>query len=316
MSRIDIVTLDVDGVRALLDRAAAEGWNPGLGDAEAFHAADPDGFLARRVDGAFAAGISVVRQDAAHGFLGLYIAAPEARGRGHGLGLWREALERAEARGLVSIGLDGVVEQQANYRRSGFAFAHRNLRYRGDASALSGAVGVDHALEVRAVAAADAEGLVALDGEIGEIPRAAFLAVWLRGEATRTSLVAFAAGARVEPKEAREGGADTLPARPGASAPAGFGTVRRCRDGHKIGPLIARTPDVARRLLGALAARAAADDPGGALVVDVPEPNVAAVAALEKAGFARVFETARMYRGPAPAIDTARLWGVGTLELG
>ena len=166
---------------------------------------------------------------------------------------------------------------------------------------------------MRAVAAADAEGLVALDGEIGGVPRAAFLAAWLRGEATRASLVAFAAGARVEPTE---GGTDTLPARPGASAPAGFGTVRRCRDGHKIGPLVARTPDVARRLLGALAARAAADDPGGALVVDVPEPNVAAVAALEEAGFARVFETARMYRGPAPAIDTARLWGVGTLELG
>ena len=34
-----------------LDWAAAEGWNPGLHDAAAFHAADPEGFLIGLLDG-------------------------------------------------------------------------------------------------------------------------------------------------------------------------------------------------------------------------------------------------------------------------
>ena len=33
-----------------LDWAAAEGWNPGLHDADSFHAADPGGFLVGLVD--------------------------------------------------------------------------------------------------------------------------------------------------------------------------------------------------------------------------------------------------------------------------
>ena len=32
-----------------LEWAAAEGWNPGLHDAECFHAADPEGILPRRI---------------------------------------------------------------------------------------------------------------------------------------------------------------------------------------------------------------------------------------------------------------------------
>ncbi|RYE63467.1 MAG: GNAT family N-acetyltransferase, partial [Oxalobacteraceae bacterium] len=48
-------------VERLLDWAGDEGWNPGLADAAAFHAADPDGFFGCFVDGVLASGISAVR---------------------------------------------------------------------------------------------------------------------------------------------------------------------------------------------------------------------------------------------------------------
>ncbi|CAN5571110.1 hypothetical protein BH23CHL8_BH23CHL8_01660 [soil metagenome] len=114
----------------LLGWAAAEGWNPGLHDAEAFHAADPEGFLLGWLDDEPVAGISLVRYDPAWAFLGLYIVRPEHRGQGHGLAIWRAAMARAEGR---SVGLDGVVAQQANYARSGFALVRRNVRYVGRA---------------------------------------------------------------------------------------------------------------------------------------------------------------------------------------
>ncbi len=62
------------------------------------------------------------------GFLGFYIAAPEARGKGYGWATWQAAMERLAGR---TVGLDGVVAQQENYRKSGFELLHRNVRYGG-----------------------------------------------------------------------------------------------------------------------------------------------------------------------------------------
>ena len=39
------------GVETVIDWAAAEGWNPGLGDAACFYAIDPNGFFMGVLDG-------------------------------------------------------------------------------------------------------------------------------------------------------------------------------------------------------------------------------------------------------------------------
>jgi len=51
-------------------------------------------------------------------------------------------------------------------------------------------------------------------------------------------------------------------------------------------------------------------------ILDVPEPNTAAVRMAQKAGMKNIFETARMYRGDAPAYNLEQLYGVTTFELG
>src|SRR5919202_3614666 len=108
--------------------AAREGWNPGLGDAACFHAADPEGFLMEFRDGEPVATISVVRYGRDFAFLGFYIVRPDMRGRGYGYRLWHAGMARLEGR---TVGLDGVIAQQDNYRRSGFRLAHRNIRCGG-----------------------------------------------------------------------------------------------------------------------------------------------------------------------------------------
>jgi GNAT superfamily N-acetyltransferase len=110
------------------DWAAAEGWNPGLDDAACFATVDPNGFYLGALDGVAASTISVVNYDDSFAFLGFYIVRPDLRGRGYGLRTWRAAIAHAGSR---SIGLDGVVTQQENYRKSGFALAHRNIRFGG-----------------------------------------------------------------------------------------------------------------------------------------------------------------------------------------
>jgi hypothetical protein len=54
---------------------------------------------------------------------------------------------------------------------------------------------------------------------------------------------------------------------------AGYGVIRRCREGYKIGPLFA-------------------DD--AAIYIDPPVTNAAAIALAESHGLAPSFETARM----------------------
>jgi hypothetical protein len=94
---------------------------------------------------------------------------------------------------------------------------------------------------------------------------------------------------------------------------AAYGVMRPCLQGHKIGPLIAGGAAQAQALLGALMARA---PEGGAVFLDVPQPNAAAVALAEGCGMAPMFETARMYKGAPLLPDMRRTFGIGTFELG
>ncbi|HSK39223.1 MAG TPA: GNAT family N-acetyltransferase [Arenibaculum sp.] len=267
-----------------VDWAAAEGWNPGLSDASAFHLADPEGFLVGLLDGRPVASISVVRYADAFGFLGFYIVRPEVRGQGFGIGLWRAGMARLAG---FTIGLDGVVAQQDNYRRSGFAPAWRNIRFGGTVTAPGVAPGGTPAglVDARTV---PMDRLLAFDRRFFPAPRPAFLSYWV----AQPGAVALA--------RLRDGEV------------AGFGVARPCRHGTKIGPLHAGDPDTARLLFHALSAAV----PSGPVYLDVPEPNRDAVAMARAAGLTPEFETARMYAGPAPATDPSGLYGVTTFELG
>src|SRR5512145_1505620 len=126
-----IRTMRHDELAFAIDLASREGWNPGIHDAECFFAADPSGFLIGELLGEPVGCISAVSYAGRYGFVGLYIVRPEFRGRGYGMRLWEAAMARLRAH---NVGLDGVVAQQANYARSGFHLAHRNVRYQSRAT--------------------------------------------------------------------------------------------------------------------------------------------------------------------------------------
>jgi hypothetical protein len=92
----------------------------------------------------------------------------------------------------------------------------------------------------------------------------------------------------------------------------GYGTIRRCYDGYKLGPLFAADKDSAAALLSLLAPQAK----GAKVFIDIPASNGEAIALAQDMGLAPVFETARMYRGAAPVVPLKNVFGVTTLELG
>lgn len=261
--------------------AAQEGWNPGLHDAGSFFAADPRGFFAGVLEGRPVASISVVKYGGTFAFLGLYIVLPEFRGRGLGWALWQYAMATATGR---LVGLDGVPAQQANYRKSGFELAWRNVRHEGQGLACAPADPC-----VVPLSAVPFEAAAAYDRPFFPAERTAFLAQWLAQPGTVA--LGYLAQGRLQ----------------------GFGAIRPCRTGWKIGPLVADSEEVAEALFTALAGHVAADEP---VYLDLPEPNAAALALARRHGMQAVFETARMYTGSTPPVPMQRLYGIASFELG
>jgi hypothetical protein len=266
----------------MADWAADEGWNPGNTDMQAFFATDPGGFLIGRLDGEPIACISVVKYGESFGFLGFYIVRPPWRGKGHGFGIWQAGMARLQGR---NVGLDGVVVQQANYRKSGFRLAWNNVRHVGPAPAMAS---VPPGVTLRDAAAIPFDGLSTYDRCFFPETRDSFLAAWI-SLPERAALVAIKDGDL-----------------------AGFGVIRRSKAAAKIGPLYAASPAIAAALVGALAARIAASE----VALDTPEINKQATALAANLGLKPSFETARMYTGPDPAIDQAGLFSVASFELG
>jgi GNAT superfamily N-acetyltransferase len=277
---LTIRVMDRMALDQAMEWAAAEGWNPGLNDADCFHTADPTGFLMGYLGDEPIASISVVRYSSAFGFLGFYIVRPDQRGRGFGFRLWQAGMEYLEG---CTVGLDGVVAQQGNYARSGFVLAHRNVRYGGSLR-----VEAPHDERLKPVSPSLLEAVLAYDRSFFAGPREAFLRCWLRPDAR--AAIAFVEDGTIK----------------------GYGVIRACRSGHKIGPLFADGEREADLLFQALAARAR----GASVFLDLPEPNQAAVQLAARFSLSPVFETARMYRGVRPDLPLAQTYGISTFELG
>jgi hypothetical protein len=238
---LTIRVMDRSEIAVAGDWAAAEGWNPGQDDPACFAAVDPDGFYIGELDGIAASTISVVNYDDRFAFLGFYIVRPDLRGRGYGLRTWHAGIAHAGSR---VIGLDGVVTQQENYRKSGFVLAHRNIRFGGVPALPPAPQGVVSLTDIPFAA------LAADDATVFPAPRPAFLRAWIGTRRHR-------GGALI-----RDGRL------------AAWGVIRPCRNGHKIGPLVADDRQGAETVLAALIAWVG----GGEVFLDVVEPNRDAVA--------------------------------------
>ena len=183
-----------------------------------------------------------------------------------------------------NIGLDGVIAQQSNYNKSGFKLAYRNIRHRGNN--LPRPAPDKNIVPLNRLRF---EELVAFDARFFPIPRPRFLKAWSRMPDSHA--LAFVRDDRL----------------------AGYGIVRRCQQGFKVGPLFADNEMIADQILLGLSERMPATQP---IFLDVPEVNPFAIALVERYGMTKVFETARMYTGNFPDIEISGVFGVTTFELG
>jgi GNAT superfamily N-acetyltransferase len=280
MSAYSIRRMSKSEVDLSIDRAAREGWNPGLHDADCFRAIDPDGFFAGEIDGRIVACGAALNYDDRFAFCGLYMVESEFRGRGLGLALTRARLEHV---GQRNAGLDGVLNMVDRYARLGYRRSHLTTRYtftprerQRESAFLTPAGEADFA----AIANYDAQHFFAR--------RAGFLQKWLTQAGSRAVVFQHE---------------DSI---------GGFGVIRPCRQGYKIGPLFADDAHAARDIFVALCNHAL----GQQVSLDIPEPNAAGIAMANEFGLQPAFACIRMYLRGDPELPLARIYGNTTLEAG
>ena len=275
-----IRTLSFNEFQLVIEWAVAEGWNIGRCDAGIFHATDPQGFFGAFVGEELAGAISAAAYSADFGFIGFFIVKPEYRGHLLGPALGNKAIEYLGAR---NIGVDGVEAKEKHYENHGFKLAYNNVRFEGMAD--------DDACLDGLVDAADVpfDELAAYDRRFFPAARHSFLSLWIN-QPEGFSVAAY-----------------------GKNGISGFGTIRSCRKGYKIGPLFADDRQTAERIFVSLTAKIPR---GEYFYLDVPSVNPFANAMAEKHNLRPVFKTARMYSRGLPDLPLENIYGVTSVELG
>ena len=276
-----IRTMTREQLDMAVEWAATEGWNPGLHDADCYYTADPNGFLMGFLDDEPIASISVVKYDDSFGFLGFYIVKPEYRGQGYGIQIWNAGLQYLNG---CNIGLDGVVDQQPNYKKAGFKLAYRHIRFEGKAGG-----DFPQNSELKELSSLQFSKIEKYEQPFFPTNRSEFVECWINQPGS------FAFGV-VKNNQL-----------------LGYGVIRPCRNGYKIGPLQADSPEQAELLFCALKSKVKA---GVAIFLDVPEVNEQAILMARKYNMKLSFETARMYTGSFPELPIHKIFGVTSFEVG
>ncbi len=281
MTDYKIKRIELADMNFLIDSAGKEGWNPGLNDWKSFYNADPDGFFIGYLNGEPVTCISAVNYHNEYGFIGFYITKEEYRGKGYGIKIWNHAMDYLSE---CNVGLDGVLEQQVNYEKQGFKFAHKNIRYK-----LEMKDAFSKHPQITAISDSFTDKLYHFDAEIFGVERNDFLRNWIADPESRTFL------------------------KMNYDQVAGYATIRKCYDGYKIGPLFSSSFHEADHLMQSLLSVVEKDK---AVYLDIPEPNYSAHELVKRYKMNPVFETVRMYNKIIPDTPIRKIYGITSFELG
>lgn len=282
-NEIEFVPATREDLEVMIEWAAQEGWNPGLSDAACFWDSDPDGFWTAQLDGKMIACMSLVRHDRGFAFVGFYIVHPDYRGQGIGRALWQHVTGRIGRH--VVLGLDAVVSEELTYRKAGFFRTHRSFRFGGtpDLTAVK-----EQTSDLVKIDATNIAAIKTYDTDFFPSPRDRYLDAWLSADGHLAVAAMLNGDVR------------------------GYGVIRPCREGHKVGPLFADDTETAEGLFANLISESGA----GQVYLDPPVANDDALEMCERLGLERVFETVRMYRGLAPTMRFPSMFGLTSFELG
>lgn len=288
--KIVIRNMKEEELQMVMGWAAKENWNPGKYDYKSYYSMDERGYLLLLVDDKPVGSISVVRYSETFSFMGLFIVLPEYRSKGLGKQLWEAALKYLESSN--TIGLYAVPQQVSRYKNSGFKEYYSNNRWgrklsegKENTSTLKKDSSYPHVMF---------KNIIEYDKSVFKYDREKLLNCMLSMPQTFT-VVSWE----------KEGGIN------------GYGIIRPCETGFRIGPLYANDLDSAKSLCELLLAKI----PGQSIIIDIPTPNIFGSMFAEYFNLEpiSVANTVAMFKEQEPTQmeqSAVKCYGVTSLELG
>ena len=280
---ITISTATFEEMDFIMNMAKEEGWNPGIYDKETFYAADPNGFfIAKKSNDQPIGCVSAVKYGNNYGFIGLYIVLPEYRKKGYGQQLREVTFNYLKG---YTLGGDVVPTNQKAALRQNSKYAYANKRFEGIAQKTN----YNIPLQIKTLNQIPFKELLKYDTKIFGAARENFLSKWI------TQPESFSYTYLDNKGEIN-----------------GYGLLRKCYKGYKIGPLFAENIEIADSIYQSLMTNII----GESFYFDIPLINKEAVKIVERYNLKPVFDTARMYIGTPPKANINHTFGITTFELG
>jgi len=267
--------------------AEEEGWNPGRYDLKAYYALDNSGFLMLTLDDMPIGVILALQYSTNFAFLGILIVKPEYRSLGYGAKLWCEALKKLK--NCPSIGLYAVPQQVGRYESDGFIIQHKNDRF--EFIKKEQAHVASHGPTT--IKSINFDKLNSCDMDYWGFPRGKFYEELLR----YNDVHAYAIYDENEKKL------------------YGYGLIRPCLDGYRIGPLYCEDFQSAITLTQVLLSKV---PNGSKIFFDVPHINKYAAMFAEFFHCKRVpkKDTYTMFKGIIYNNNAEKCYGIASLEIG
>ncbi len=272
-----VVQASQQDVVLMIEWAKQAGWNPGLDDANSFFATDPSGFFIGKLNDKIIAMGAAVIYDASFAFCGLYMVDKNHQHQGYGLTLTKRRLAYV---GNRCVGLDGVLNMENRYACLGYQTDFISTLYRIEGVFPS--IACSHIMPFNALYA---QAICDYDVHCFPAKRDVFLKYWLNH-----STLMYVKDQHI----------------------MGYGVIRPCFEGYKIGPLFADNEEIAEILLSHLLTYAK----GQPVMLAIPEYQQMLQAWIVKYQMQKVFSVARMYRGNPPKMDLNRVYAITSYELG
>ena len=246
-------------------------WNPGLQDGIGFHNTDPTGFFIGLLRGQPICCISAVRHGSI-GHIGYYVVEKQYRGRGYGMKMFGHAMKYLHG---CNIRLDAVLTAVDKYKKSGFLPNYCSTRYTGtiDSKDVS-------CPNIYSAADISFDKIVQYDACYYGENRKYFLSTWLT-TATTNSLV-------YQDNDVIQG----------------FGAIRKCHEGYRLGPVYAETSDIAKDLIYSLC------QPYDKckLTLEFADENLEGKKLMEQLNFQQDFQYITMFTQTPPQVNLRNIY--------
>jgi GNAT superfamily N-acetyltransferase len=238
---VNIRNMSQDELEMVMGWAKDEGWNPGKYDYLAYYALDQNGFLILTLGDEIIGSLSILKYSQDFAFIGLFIVLPEYRNKGYGTMLWEEGLRRLSE--VSMVGLYAVQQQVPRYERSEFSTHHENFRWEMEESRKESLSHLSGFFEARE----HYDELVAYDQGIWGASRDSFFSSFLEKPETYI-FISFNDENKV----------------------SGYGMIRPCISGYRIGPIYCDDIESAKQLTRLLQSQI---PPNSNIIFDIPITN-------------------------------------------